>query len=355
MLAPMRQPVPLRPDPSAIYDDGMRSLSRAAIASARAALSGNQATPGQILRTTWGDDRVAALVLRSPTTPTGTDSVALQSVAVALLANLVPLSAAADLIARGLQLAFGNAGLINVPALALLTADFVGERKPYPVAQGTSSATTLSPHKIGVITELTREMIEGSNAEQMVQTLLIENIGPSLDRLMFSTTAASADRPAGLLAGIAPITPSTGGTGANKVDAMASDLQALATAVAPVAGNGQIGIVAAPAQGVALALRVLRMPYNLMTSTALPTGTVVSIAFPTLVTALEGAPEISTSKVALIHEETQPAAIVDIGGVVAHPVRSIFQTDTIAVKVRQAVSWALRSSSGLAWTQNTVW
>jgi hypothetical protein len=121
------------------------------------------------------------------------------------------------------------------------------------LAQG----TTLNPHKLAVISTLTGEMIRYSNAEAMVRQVLIESTGPAIDKVLFSANAAASDRPAGLLNGITALNPE--GIVGTKAETMIDDLQALATAVAPIAGNGNIVLVAAPAQAVAITMRAPRM------------------------------------------------------------------------------------------------
>jgi hypothetical protein len=85
------------------------SLVRAVIASALGAIE-----PGLVAssyaRRTWPDDRGIELVLREASPPASTTSTgALQSIALALLGALVPLSAAADLFSRALSLSFDRA------------------------------------------------------------------------------------------------------------------------------------------------------------------------------------------------------------------------------------------------------
>src|SRR5262245_46367602 len=81
-------------------------LVRAVIAIGLGALD-KTARPSEHARARFGDDRVLELVLRaavSPTTLAGTP--ALAHAAVAFLDALVPVSAGADLLARGLGLNF---------------------------------------------------------------------------------------------------------------------------------------------------------------------------------------------------------------------------------------------------------
>jgi hypothetical protein len=91
---------------------------------------------------------------------------------------------------------------------------------------------------------------------------------------LFSTAAATPEKPAGLLNGIAPI-PSTG--------TIEDDLVRLATAVAPVSGNGQIAFVAAASEAISLNLKLPRVPvYPILQSSSLAAGTMIAIALPAL-------------------------------------------------------------------------
>ena len=64
----------------------------------------------------------------------------LARIAVAYLEALVPVSAAADLLARGIGLNFDGAAQISVPGLSIPNADFVGESQPIPVQMAPTSA-----------------------------------------------------------------------------------------------------------------------------------------------------------------------------------------------------------------------
>jgi hypothetical protein len=51
---------------------------------------------------------------------------------------------------------------------------------------------------------------------------------------------------------------------------------------------------------------------------------------------------IETSKEAVYHEEaTTPLPIVGTAGAIAAPVRSVFQTDAIGIRVRAHAAWAV--------------
>jgi subtilisin family serine protease len=248
-----------------------------------------------------------------------------------------------------LTLQFGGAAQISVPSIALPVADFVGEGAPIPVRQATTSTgPTLTPFKFAVITTLTREMMESANAEELVRQVLMESTGPALDAALFSTTAASAIRPAGLLNGIAALTPAAAGS---KDQALVDDLAALATAVAPVAGNGTLALVVPPAQGVAIAPRLAqKLPYNVLISSSLASGTVIAVAVNGVVTAAEGAPQIDASKQVAIQEQTTPTALLT-----GSPVRSLYQTDSAALRLRWPITWALRDARAVAYMSSVTW
>jgi Phage capsid family len=271
-----------------------------------------------------------------------------------LLDVLTPASAGADLLQRGIQLNFAGAASIKVPDITVSTAGFVAESAPIPVQQSvTSGGPTLSPHKLAVITVLTGEMMRNENAETLVRQALVESVGPALDAALFSNAAGDATRPPGLLNGITALTPA--GV-AEKAQALVDDLQTLGAAVAPVAGNSPIVLIASPDAAVALVMRLPQaVEWPVLTSTSLAPRTVIAVAANAVVSAVEGAPQIDASRVASVHYNTVPADIVTAGGVAAAPVGSLFQTDNVGLRLRWPISWALRKPAGLAWLTGANW
>jgi hypothetical protein len=348
-------PIPLRPDPTALQRDALSSLVRAAIATGLSKLD-TTVRPTEYARKTW-DDRRVELILRAAVSPASlSNTPSLAQVSVAFLESLLPVSAGADLLARGIGLNFSGAAQISVPALSPPSpgADFLAEGAPIPVAVATSSAgPTLLPHKLAVITTLTREMMTNTNAETLIRQALIESTGPAVDKVLFSANAAGTDRPAGLLNGIAALTPSGPG---EKAQALVDDLQQLATAVAPVAGNGDIVLIAAPAQAVAIRLRLpASVDWPVLTSASMAAGTVIAVAASSVVSAVEGAPQIDASNQTELVRDTAPTSIDDALTAPMQYVGSIYQTDQIALRLRWPISWALRTPAGLAWMQGVNW
>jgi hypothetical protein len=80
-----------------------------------------------------------------------------------------------------------------------------------------------------------------------------------------------------------------------------------------------------------------------------------------LAAATDPTPRIQVSREGLVHmEDTSPQPIGTPGGlpppnVVAAPTRSMWQTDSVSIKVVLRVSWGLRAAGGLAWTSAVTW
>jgi hypothetical protein len=170
--------------------------------------------------------------------------------------------------------------------------------------------------------------------------------------VLFSANAAASDRPAGLLNGITALTPAAV---AEKAQIIVDDLQQLALAVAPVAGSGNLVLVASPDAAIALRLRLPSpVEWPVLTSSSLAAKTVIMVATNAVISAIEGAPLIDASQQAEFHRNTVAQEIVTAAGTVAVPVGSVFQTDEVALRLRWPLTWALRSSAGLAYMQNVL-
>jgi hypothetical protein len=326
--------------------DPMRSLTRAVIATC---LRAKSRSPSSEADRILANDRDAELLTRAATSPTtlaGTP--ALQGIALAFVDALVPVSASAALIARSLQLTFDGNAEVRIPSLAMPNATFLGEGSMIPVVEGTTAIdAVLKPYKLMTICEFTNELLSNSNAETLTRAVLLANVGPSLDLAMFNANAGVAGvSPPGLLNGIAPI-PSATGSG---WDVMASDIAALAAVLASVAGNGQIVLIASIKQAVALAMSLGGVPYPVLTSSALADGTLIAVATQAIAT-IVSAPAIEAAPFATIQEETTPSN----GVLTGTPVRSLFQADSVGLRFKLPVSWALRSPSAIAWINGVTW
>jgi hypothetical protein len=311
---------------------GERSLYRACLLRGMRARAPRAENP-------WPEDHVIDLVLRAAQDPTSMATAPeLAPVMTEFLAGLTEFSAAAALFVLCSNLSFGNAGSLAVPMISELDqADWVREGAPIPVLMGVTELATMSPYKMATIIALTAEMMASGSAEAMMRQKLQDNVGPSLDRSLFSAAAGVPGlRPPGILNGVTPLAASAD---PNMNERMIQDVEALVTALAAYGGNGRIAIIAPVKQSVRLKKFVLgETGYPVFVANQ---PNLIAVASAALAVAIDP-PSIDTSSEAVFHLDDTPLPIAD-GGVMATPVRSAWQEDSIGLRFRLPVSWVLRA------------
>jgi hypothetical protein len=259
-------------------------------------------------------------------------------------------AAGAQLLLQSLVLAFDGNGLISAPGFVAGAgnAGFVAEGNPIPVKQLLAGAVLLSPFKLAALAVLTRTMIDSSNAEQLVGDTLMRSAALALDAQLFSSNAATAAAPAGLRNGIAALPPSAS---PDTLEAFYEDCDTLLTAVSAIGGNGPFVLVGAPGRIATMVMRFVLQPGNVSVLAATSMGNdLMCVAPNAVVAALSPNPTVETATAAELHmEDTSPQPVP------ASPARSLFQTDSVALKMRWPVSWMLRDPRGVAWTTPTAW
>jgi hypothetical protein len=112
----MTRPFPL---PSDLDDKrALVPLTRAVIAICLGSMK-RPNRPEEVARKLWGDDRDTELVLRAAvSTATLGNSAALTQITKTFLKTLVPASAGADLLGRGIGLSFDGAAQITLPGIS---------------------------------------------------------------------------------------------------------------------------------------------------------------------------------------------------------------------------------------------
>jgi len=336
-------------------------LHRAGAAHLRAFVNGHNSTPEAAAKVMFPDDGVTDLILRGATAPatTTTSGWAQQLAGVAiidLIQSITSLSAGAEIIDRALKLNMDGIAEARVPGRVLNAAAagaWVAEGQAVPVrALSFSNAAILRPGRLSVISTYTSEMAASSNIEAVVKQTLGEATGLVLDAKMFSAYAASAQAPAGLFAGQAPITPTAGGGSA----AMDGDLKQLFAALAAVGGGKTAVVVCAVPQAVTLKATVgPKWDYDIIASTALAAGTVAVVEIASFVSGFGSTVEFSTTKVSAVHLEADTPADIVSGGTAAVPVKSLFQTDAIGLRSTLWAAWGLRAAGHAQWIQGATW
>jgi hypothetical protein len=184
---------------------------------------------------------------------------------------------------------------------------------------------------------------------------LTETVALALDAALLGSTAGDSTRPPGLRNGISALTASAATVAG---DAMIADVGALVAAVAPVAGNSPIILVCNPARAAKLNMRTVRLPYEVLASSAVAANQLIAIATNTLASATDPVPRFNASTETVVHESDTPAQLATTGtpNVVSAPSRSLFQSDVLGLRLIMEVSWGLRHTSGLAWIDSiTAW
>jgi hypothetical protein len=274
-----------------------------------------------------------------------------------LIKSLGNASAGAQLLSRGLQLNFGRAAAMAVPGMTALSsnAGFVAQGSPIPVRQlDTSGGILLTLKKLASISVFTREIFEHSipSAEDLVADVVSRSIGLKLDDALFSSAAASATTPPGLLNGVSALSATAGGG----VAAMTLDIGNLAGAVAAVGGLN-IVFICDPKTAAKLALaRGPNFSFEVMSSGALAANTVVAVAPDALASATGQGIQIQVRADVQMHmENTSPTDIVSGGNPASGNVASGFQSDFVAVRTILDVAWAPRVSGAVAYVTNVTW
>jgi hypothetical protein len=98
--------------------------------------------------------------------------------------------------------------------------------------------------------------------------------------------------------------------------------------------------------------------WPIIDSGTVPMGTVVAIDAADFVAVGGDAPRFEISDQATLHmEDTAPADIVSgaAPGTPANPVKSMWQTDSLALRLIMPVNWTIRRVGVVAWTQAVTW
>lgn len=341
--------------------------------------------PEQAMLKLYGDDEphkvmldwsIRAASAPAMTTVTGWAAELVQQVYGELLALLMPQSVFPRFSARGLQLSFGRAGKVVIPSRSrtpTIAGSFVGEGMPIPVRQGAFTTQTFIPKKLAVITTFTREMSEHSipAIEGVLRDAISEDTSVAVDSVLLDANPATTIRPAGLLNGVS----ATGATAGGGIAAIIGDVKNLINALTTATyGNIRSPVwLMNPAEKLTLAMAMATnagtFPFRdevrngtlatipIIDSATVPVKEVILADAADFVTIEGGAPMWAVSDQATLHmEDTTPLELVSGSpGTVASPQRSLFQTDSLGLRMIQPLNWGFRRSGMVAWTQNVTW
>ena len=331
-----------------------------------------------VLKETYGENDVIRTVMArlvtkaaaipADTTTSGWADTLVQTVIGDFIQSLMPYSVYPQLAAKGGSFTYGRNGVVSLPARNTSTTvagAFIAQGAPIPVRQGAFTPITLTPKKMGVITTMTREITEHStpSIEAIVRQAMLEDTGVALDTILLDTGAATTTRPAGLKQGSTQ-TASVTATIVGFVADMKTLIGALITATkgnlrAPVWIMNPGDVLAASLQQTTTGDTPFRDEVARGTLAGIPiiSSTVVAADVMYLmdagdfITATGDTPNFSVSDQAVLHmEDTTPAALsTGTTPTVATPIRSLWQTDTMAIRMIMDVNWAMRRSGMVVW------
>jgi HK97 family phage prohead protease/HK97 family phage major capsid protein len=382
----IRLPAELAPRPTR-KADALDYIVRAAIVRAKSKVEG--VSIDDMRRKIYGDDEATRwmtdLVLKAATAPaettvTGWAAELVRTVWAAWMDVLLPVSVLPRLSAIGMGLTFGQNGRIVIPTRSLtpsIAGSFVGEGQPIPVRQGAFTSQTLTPKKLAVITSWTKEMEDFSipAIEGLLRQAIIEDTAMSLDAVLLDNNVATVIRPPGLRSYGAGLTPSADPSGfVNFVADYSALYGALLTATrgnvrrAVVLLNPEetlrLSMVQPPGAAAPLFPFMTMLENNrliradVVESATVPAGTVIMLDAADFTTAGAEGPRMDISDTATLHmEDTAPADIVSGPSgtpVPATPVKSMWQTDSLALRMIMRLNWLMRRPV-VAWMTGVAW
>lgn len=316
---------------------------------------------------------VRAAVDPAKTTVQGWASELIETETVAFLETLTDISFFPRLAALGMNLQFGpGRGQIKIPARSStpsISGSFVGEGSPIPVRRFGLTSSTLSPHKMGVISYFTREMAKYSTPqiENLLRQYIREDTAETIDTLSIDTTAGSATRPAGLLYNIAALSASSAGGWA----AIMEDIDTLAAPFDTAKAGRNLVLLMNKREARKLAftpgpddklgsMRQILTDSGIIpiSSVMVPAGRLIMIDAADFAAAAGDQPEFDVNEAAVLHaEDTSPTQISAAGtpNTVAAPVVSMFQTASIALRMLLDITWAMRRTGMVQWIDGADW
>lgn len=236
---------------------------------------------------------------------------------------------------------------------------WIGEGQPIAADSLDFGTVSISPRKAAAVSVFTAELKKraATDIETLLDGALRTDIASVVDETLLDDQPGSALRPAGLRFNVAAVAASTA---TDPMAAMRSDLSRLAGEIVAGGGTGPVVYIVNPVQMASFGF-LPGFAYPVIDTASVPAGTVIAVDGPSFI-AGSGAAVVDSSKDAILHAEDTAPLPIAAGTVattpettaVANPVRSLWQTDTLAVRVILETSWALPAGRS-AWMGGVRW
>jgi HK97 family phage major capsid protein len=244
---------------------------------------------------------------------------------------------------------------------------FRAEAAPIPVKQMGFTSKVLTPKSMGVISSFSNELFERStpNILEVIRSAMISDTAQALDVKFLSADAGSAIAPAGIQNGV--VSPNTAASAGDTVADIMTDLRGRLQQMASLnLGRKPVWIMnPARAWGLPLATNAVgavafpEMASGTLIGAPVITSTNVPADVVYLIDAAEvyfagGAPRFMGTDVATLHfEDETPLPIV--GSVTANPVRSLYQTNTAAIRAMWDLDWTVNRTGSVQTITGVSW
>lgn len=241
------------------------------------------------------------------------------------------------------------------------TGYWVGESKSIPVSKADFMDVNLTPLKVAALAVVSKELLRDSSpsAEKLVRDALVQASAQKVDQTFLGTAGAGSGAPAGILNGL-----SAGSSSGPDIDGVITDVKAL---YAPfIAANNADGLQFVTTQALAKSLGLMQ---NVMGNWAFPgisanggsllgdplvaggnvgAGDLILLKPSDIYKIGDRGIEVSLSTEAAIQMDNAPDGASDTP-VANTSVVSMFQTDSVAIKVVRPLNFAKRRASAVAY------
>ena len=280
------------------------------------------------------------------------------------------------LAARGVSVALGRNSQITMPMdspTPTVSGSFVAEAGAIPVRAASFTSFTIGLKKMAVIVTFTREIFEHSQPaiDPLLRDKIRRDTSVSLDTILIDANAATTIRPAGLRFGVAGLTPTAGGG----FNALVADIKQLMAVLITANSLRAPTWIMNPQQALSISMMQSSAGagvfpfkveienntlagYPVIVSPTVTPGMVILVDAADFVTVSGDDFRFDLSDSATLHmEDTAPVAIGTPGSpaVVAAPTRSLFQTDSIGLRMILPINFAMRRSGLVAWVTGVTW
>jgi hypothetical protein len=269
----------------------------------------------------------------------------------------------------GTRFAFDGSGVVNFPVQGgsgHLAGGFTAEGGAIPVAAGVIGTAAMSPKRMKIISVFSQELADRSvpSIQSIIRDQILGDTSEAIDTALLSATARSTTSPAGLQdateTGAANINAITAGGATATAAEIMGDLKALLSRAYTARMGARGAWLMNPLQVIALSMKqdgaTGEYPfrdelasgtfrgYPVVQSTNVTNGIAVFVSDAAMAFGSEQQPRIDISSQASLHMDSAPSA--DIGGA-ATPVQSLYQTDSIGIRMSLGLDWKVVRQGGV--------